>query len=330
MTDIPADLAENPHAARAQESAPNLAQNFAIDVRGMTKRFGAHVAVDHVSLQVRTGEICGFLGPNGSGKTTFIRMLCGLLRADEGSGQCLGHDVIEESELIKLQVGYMTQRFSFYEDLSIEENLDFVARMYAVPNRREAVRDSIERLGLGARRDQVAGELSGGWKQRLALAACMIHRPKLLLLDEPTAGVDPKARRDFWQEIHRLAAEGLTFLIATHYMDEAERCHRLAFISYGKLLTQGTVDEVIARAGLTTWSVTGPDLPRLAEELQRLPGVEQAVAFGNALHVSGADAALLERALAPYRREPYRWERVPPGLEDVFIHLMNQSKDNFA
>ncbi|HEX9444574.1 MAG TPA: ABC transporter ATP-binding protein [Candidatus Binatia bacterium] len=296
----------------------------------MTKRFGAHVAVDHVSLQVRTGEICGFLGPNGSGKTTFIRMLCGLLRADEGSGQCLGHDVIEESELIKLQVGYMTQRFSFYEDLSIEENLDFVARMYAVPNRREAVRDSIERLGLGARRDQVAGELSGGWKQRLALAACMIHRPKLLLLDEPTAGVDPKARRDFWQEIHRLAAEGLTFLIATHYMDEAERCHRLAFISYGKLLTQGTVDEVIARAGLTTWSVTGPDLPRLAEELQRLPGVEQAVAFGNALHVSGADAALLERALAPYRREPYRWERVPPGLEDVFIHLMNQSKDNFA
>jgi ABC-2 type transport system ATP-binding protein len=303
---------------------------FAIDVRDMTKRFGERTAVDHVSLKVRAGEICGFLGPNGSGKTTFIRMLCGLLRADEGSGRCLGYDVIEESEEIKLHVGYMTQRFSFWDDLSIEENLDFVARMYAVPNRREIVRASLDRLGLTSRKDQVAGELSGGWKQRLALAACLIHRPRLMLLDEPTAGVDPKARREFWEEIHRLAAEGMTFLIATHYMDEAERCHRLAFISYGKLLTEGTVEDVIAEARLTTWVVDGPELPKLAERLRSRPGIEQAVAFGNELHVSGSDEPALEAAIAPYRKEPYRWRRVEPGLEDVFIHLMNRSEDNFS
>jgi len=308
----------------------NAAQEMAIDVHGMTKRFGVRTAVDRVSLEVRAGEICGFLGPNGSGKTTFIRMLCGLLRADEGSGTCLGYDVIEQSEEIKRQVGYMTQRFSFYEDLSIEENLDFVARMYAVPHRRDSVRESLERLGLAGRKDQVAGELSGGWKQRLALAACMIHRPRLLLLDEPTAGVDPKARRDFWEEIHRLAAEGLTFLIATHYMDEAERCHRLAFISYGHLLTQGTVDEVVAQARLTTWSVAGTNLSRLAEELRGKPGIEQAVAFGSELHVGGGDERALEAAIAPFRKEPYRWQRIEPGLEDVFIHLMDGSKDNFS
>jgi ABC-2 type transport system ATP-binding protein len=317
-----------PQTATAPGAA--IRDGFAIDVRDMTKRFGARTAVDHVSLKVRTGEICGFLGPNGSGKTTFIRMLCGLLRADEGSGTCLGYDVIEDSEEIKLHVGYMTQRFSFYEDLSIEENLDFVARMYAVPNRQQAVRESLARLGLTGRKDQVAGELSGGWKQRLALAACLIHRPRLMLLDEPTAGVDPKARREFWEEIHRLAAEGMTFLIATHYMDEAERCHRLAFISYGKLLTQGTVEEVVAQARLTTWSVDGPDLYKLAEELRGRPGVEQAVAFGNELHVSGPDERALEEAIAPFHNEPYRWRRVDAGLEDVFIHLMTPAQDHFS
>ncbi len=303
---------------------------FAIDVRGMTKRFGDRTVVNDISLQVRAGEIYGFLGPNGSGKTTFIRMLCGLLRADAGSGQCLGHDVITESETIKRQVGYMTQKFSFWEDLSIAENLDFVARMYGVPNRREAVQESIERLGLSTRKTQLAGQLSGGWKQRLALAACLIHKPKLLLLDEPTAGVDPKARRDFWEQIHQLAGEGLTFLITTHYMDEAERCHRLAYISYGTLLTHGTVAEVIDHVGLTTWSVAGPDLNRLATQLRELPAVEQAVAFGSRLHVSGGDAAALEAAIAPFRREPYAWEQVRSGLEDVFIHLMEHSRDNFA
>lgn len=305
-------------------------QELAIDVSGMTKRFGTRTVVDHIGLQVRRGEIYGFLGPNGSGKTTFIRMLCGLLRADEGSGTCLGHDVIRQSDAIKAAVGYMTQRFSFYEDLSIEENLDFVARMFGVSDRRAAVARSLDRLGLAGRREQLAGQLSGGWKQRLALAACLIHQPRLLLLDEPTAGVDPKARRAFWEQIHELAADGLTFLITTHYMDEAERCHRLAYISYGKLLTSGTVSDVIQQARLTTWSVSGPHLHQLAVELRRQPAVQQAVAFGDRLHVSGADPVALETALAAFRTGPYVWHRVDTGLEDVFIHLMEQSSDNFV
>jgi ABC-2 type transport system ATP-binding protein len=304
-------------------------EELAIDVHGMTKRFGDRTVVNDIALQVRTGEIYGFLGPNGSGKTTFIRMLCGLLRADGGSGTCLGYDVIRESESIKRHVGYMTQRFSFYEDLSIAENLDFVARMYGVPNRSRAVSESIERLGLAGRQKQLAGQLSGGWKQRLALAACLIHQPKLLLLDEPTAGVDPKARRDFWEQIHELAAEGLTFLITTHYMDEAERCHRLAYIAYGNLLTHGTVREVVDHVGLTTWSVSGPNLPTLARQLRGRPGIQQAVAFGNMLHVSGDDAEALERAIAPFR-DGYEWTKIRAGLEDVFIHLMDSSKDNFG
>jgi len=306
-----------------------MAENLAIDVRGMTKRFGGTTVVNDISLQVRTGEIFGFLGPNGSGKTTFIRMLCGLLRADAGSGTCLGFDVIRESEEIKRKVGYMTQRFSFWEDLSVRENLDFVARMYAVKNRAQAVQESIARLGLAERQKQLAGQLSGGWKQRLALAACLIHQPRLLLLDEPTAGVDPKARRDFWEQIHMLAGEGLTFLITTHYMDEAERCHRLAYISYGNLLTHGTVSEVIAHVRLATWSVTGRDLIHLAGQLRGRPGVQQAVAFGNMLHVSGDDAAALEQAIAPFRKAPHDWQRIRPSLEDAFIHLMDKSEDNF-
>ena len=306
-----------------------MSDELAIDVKGMTKRFGTRTVVNKIDLQVRAGEIYGFLGPNGSGKTTFIRMLCGLLKADEGSGTCLGFDVINQSEQIKKQVGYMTQRFSFYEDLSIRENLDFVARMYGVKNRNKTVSDSIKRLGLTGREQQLAGQLSGGWKQRLALAACLIHEPKLLLLDEPTAGVDPKARRDFWEQIHQLAAEGLTFLITTHYMDEAERCHRLAYLAYGNLLTHGTVQEVIESAHLTTWQVKGNDLLKLAGELRGKPGVHQAVAFGTMLHVSGGDAAALEQAIAPFRND-YEWTLIRPGLEDVFIHLMDQSKDNFA
>jgi len=299
----------------------------AIDVRGMTKRFGDRMVVDHVDLDVRAGEIFGFLGPNGSGKTTFLRMLCGLLRADEGRGTCLGHDVINESEAIKREAGYMTQRFSFWEDLSIEENLNFVARMYDVKNRRQTVRESLKQLGLTERKDQLAGHLSGGWKQRLALAACLIHKPRLLLLDEPTAGVDPKARRDFWDEIHHLAGEGLTVLVTTHYMDEAERCHRLAYISRGKLLTHGTVADVIARERLTTWAVSGPDLPNLTAQLRERPGVEQTVAFGNSMHVSGDDAVALKQAIALFRANNYEWHQVESELEDVFIHLMDKSPD---
>ncbi|MBV9642702.1 MAG: ABC transporter ATP-binding protein [Verrucomicrobia bacterium] len=300
-----------------------------VDVHRMTKRFGNRTVVNKIDLQVEEGEIFGFLGPNGSGKTTFIRMLCGLLRADEGNGTCLGHDVIKESEIIKEQVGYMTQGFSFYEDLSIAENLDFVGRIYGVRNRREAVQQSLERLGLKERQQQLAGSLSGGWKQRLALAACLIHQPKLLLLDEPTAGVDPKARRDFWEQIQELAVQGLTFLITTHYMDEAERCNRLAYIAYGNLLIRGAVDEVIAYTHLNSWAVSGPELQKLAHELREQPGVEQAVAFGNSLHVSGSDPRALEEAIAPYREGGYKWKQVPSGLEDAFIHLMDASKDSF-
>ena len=304
--------------------------DLVIDVQGITKRFGHRTVVNNIPMQVRRGEIYGFLGPNGSGKTTFLRMLCGLLKPDGGSGRCLGFDIRGESGEIKKNIGYMTQRFSFYEDLTIEENLDFIARIYGVPERKAAVKKSLEQLGMTARRSQLAGTLSGGWKQRLALSACLIHEPQLLLLDEPTAGVDPKARRDFWEEIHQLAAGGLTVLITTHYMDEAERCHRLAYIAYGNLLARGSVAEVVKAAGLTTWEVTGPDLPELAEKIRGQPGVEQVVAFGTTLHVSGRDAARLRESAGPWMTGAYRWQQIESGLEDVFISLMETAKDNFS
>lgn len=308
---------------------PPVDDSFAIDVRGVTKRFGPKTVVNGIDLQVRRGEIFGFLGPNGSGKTTFIRMLCGLLTPDAGEGTCLGYNVLTQQAQIKRQVGYMTQRFSYYEDLSIRENLDFIARVYGIANRRAAVDHSLERLGLANRSHQLAGQLSGGWKQRLALAACLIHAPRLLLLDEPTAGVDPKARRDFWDEIHQLSADGLTVLITTHYMDEAERCHRVAYLAYGELLTRGTVAEVIAAAHVTTWTITGPDLAAVAAALRGQPGVEQVVAFGRTLHVSGRDVDQLDAAIAAKRDQRHRWEKIPASLEDVFISLMDTARDNF-
>ncbi len=302
-----------------------------IDVRGLNKSFGHLKAVNNLALQVREGEIFGFLGPNGSGKTTSIRLLCGLLTPDSGSGTCLGFDIIRETAEIKRQVGYMTQRFSLYEDLSIRENLDFTARVYGMTNRRFVIDRSLERLGLADRQKQLAGSLSGGWKQRLALAACMLHEPRLLLLDEPTAGVDPQARRDFWDQIHRLASNGITVLVSTHYMDEAERCHRLAYIAHGSLLTEGTAQEVVARSGITTWTVEGDDLFALAEQIRALPGVEQVVPFGNTLHVSGVNSELMQRSLAPYREaSAYRWALAKPGLEDVFIQLMRTARDDVS
>jgi ABC-2 type transport system ATP-binding protein len=314
--------------APARATATN---GYAIDVRGLNKRFGTRHVVRDLALTVRTGEIFGFLGPNGSGKTTSIRMLCGLLTPDSGEGTCLGYDIRTEAFEIKRNVGYMTQRFSFWEDLTIRENLRFIARMYSLRDGRERTEAALASLGLTARGDQLAGELSGGWKQRLALAACLLHGPRLLLLDEPTAGVDPKARREFWEELHALAADGITVLVSTHYMDEAERCHKLAYILEGRLLAQGTNAEVVASQHLVGWSVGGPDLPALAQRLRSLPAVGQVAAFGETLHVIGRDAAQLDAALAPFTALPgYRWQKVEPGLEDVFIHLMRDAGNGSA
>jgi len=301
------------------------------DVEGLTKSFNGRTVVKDLTMQVRKGLIYGFLGPNGSGKTTTIRMLCGLLTPDSGRGTCLGYDIRTQADEIKRHVGYMTQKFSLYADLSIRENLEFVARIYSLPKPRQAAADAIRRLGLEQRADQLAGNLSGGWKQRLALGACILPSPQLLLLDEPTAGVDPKARRDFWDEIHALAHEGLTVLVSTHYMDEAERCHEIAYIAYGELLAQGSVEAVVADAHLATWTVTGPNLAELAETLKHTDGVDMVAPFGSALHVSGRDADKLKAATLPLReRGPQVWARDEPTLEDVFIDLMSRSRDNFG
>ncbi|MBV8751563.1 MAG: ABC transporter ATP-binding protein [Hyphomicrobiales bacterium] len=296
-----------------------------IDVHGLTKRFDGRPVVRDLSMQVRRGTIYGFLGPNGSGKTTTIRMLCGLLTPDDGQGTCLGFDLRTQTEEIKRRVGYMTQRFSLYEDLSVRENLEFVARLYGLRDARAAVGAMIERLGLEGRTEQLAGTLSGGWKQRLALGACTLPNPQLLLLDEPTAGVDPKARREFWSEIHALAADGLTVLVSTHYMDEAERCHEIAYIAYGVLLVHGTVDEVIERSALVTYMVSGEGLAHLATELAHAPGVDMVAPFGTRLHVSGRDHAALEATIGRYGNDSaLTWTVSKPTLEDVFIELMNR------
>ncbi|MBX9804436.1 MAG: ABC transporter ATP-binding protein [Alphaproteobacteria bacterium] len=303
-----------------------MSTTFAIDVENLTKKYGDKTVVRNFSIQVAYGQIYGFLGPNGSGKTTTIRMLCGLLKPDSGKGTCLGFDLLQEFHQIKAESGYMTQRFSLYEDLSIVENLDFIARLYLVKNRTKVVNETLERLGLASRRQQLVGQLSGGWKQRLGLAACILHKPKLLLLDEPTAGVDPKARREFWDEIHQLANEGMTVLVSTHYMDEAERCHKIAYISYGDLLIKGTVQEVIATSGLTTWLATGEDTNLLAAALVGLPGIEQVAVFGKTLHISGANATLLQQTLAPFQRDRrIIWEKGTPNLEDVFVQMTGKT-----
>ncbi len=305
------------------------APEIAINVEGLTKSFDGREVVHDLSMQVKRGTIYGFLGPNGSGKTTTIRMLCGLLTPDAGHGTCLGYDIRTEADKIKLHVGYMTQRFSLYQDLSVRENLEFVARIYGIRNPAAAARAAIERLGLTGREEQLAGTLSGGWKQRLALGACTLPNPELLLLDEPTAGVDPKARREFWNEIHALAADGLTVLVSTHYMDEAERCHEIAYIAYGHLLVHGTVDEVVARSGVLTYTVSGKGLARLAAALGNRPGIMVAP-FGTSLHISSRDKTALAAAIKPYRKDPtLNWVESEPSLEDVFIELMARAKDNF-
>ena len=297
---------------------------LAIDVHDLRKSFGPRKVIDGLTLQVPEGEICGFLGGNGSGKTTTIRMLCGLLTPDGGSGTCLGLDLIRDPLRIRLLIGYMTQRFSFYEDLTVEENLDFVARLYRLPDRQQAIDQVLARMRLADRAQQLAGQLSGGWKQRMALAACVLHRPKLLLLDEPTAGVDAKARREFWDLIHDLAAEGMTVLVSTHYMDEAERCHRVVYLANGRLIVQGTAEEVVRAAHLVTFEATGRDLDRAVRALRSMRGVETAAVFGATIRIAGQDRAALERAIASLGDAGLHWQRVEPRLDDVFIHMLNQ------
>ena len=300
-----------------------------IEVTNLVKRFGDKTAVDNVSMSVAAGEIAGFLGPNGSGKTTTIRVMCGLLIPDGGSGHVLGYDIRTEAAKIKRQVGYMTQKFSFYDDLSIEENLTFVARLYQMSPVKAVVRDTLEDLGLSLRRNQLAGTLSGGWKQRLALAACLMHKPRLLLLDEPTAGVDPKARREFWDEIHLRADAGLTVLVSTHYMDEAERCHRISYISHGKVMTSGTVAEVLAKADLATFVLEGDAVNEAARRLAGMDGVDQVAAFGLSVHVVGEDHAALAASVEQIARDTGVVAlRGDTSLEDVFIQFMGKSTDH--
>ena len=297
--------------------------DFVIDVHGLRKSFGTLRVVDGLSLQVAKGEICGFLGANGSGKTTTIRMLCGLLSADSGYGTCLGLDIVRQAPLIRRRVGYMTQKFSFYEDLTVFENLDLVATLYEMPKPREVVRDIMDHMALADRRDQLAGQLSGGWKQRLALAACVLHEPQLLLLDEPTAGVDAKARREFWDLIHDMAGDGLTVLVSTHYMDEAERCNRIVYLADGRIVVQGNGEDLSHHSGLITFEATGQNFDAAARSLRRMPGVEAAAVFGRALHVAGTDRAALECAIDAAKSGALIWREVEPRLEDVFIHMLS-------
>lgn len=302
-----------------------------IDVKGLRKSFGTRVVVNDIDLLVRKGEVFGFLGPNGSGKTTTIRMICGLLKADQGSGTCLGYDILTQSEKIKAKVGYMTQKFSLYTELSIEENLDFIARVYGVKDRTKKVAASLEQLGLTDRRSQLTGDLSGGWKQRVALAACLIHDPDLLLLDEPTAGVDPIARREFWDHIHLLSEHGITTLVSTHYMDEAERCTKIAYLAYGNLLTTGSVDEVIKETHLKTWELSGAVTTALLQEVKKIPGVIQSALFGNLIHACGYDTRLIEKGLTGLcETHAVNWIPIATTLEDAFISLVNRTAEPFV
>lgn len=296
-------------------------QKLAIDVQDLYKSFDGKAAVDGISVAVKEGEIFGFVGPNGCGKTTTIRMICGLLTPDQGSGTCLGFDIINQSSEIKKHLGYMTQKFSLYDDLSIFENLDFIARMYGMENRAEAINHGLKFLGLEQRaHSQLAGTLSGGWKQRLGLSAAILHKPKLLLLDEPTTGIDPKARRKFWDEIHALSSAGVTTLVSTQFMDEAERCHRLAYISKGKIHVQGTVDDVLESAKLITFAITGSNLEALSHSLGHQKDFEQVTNYGSKIHVSGTNRQPLIAALDTIVPATNHVEEVKPDLEDVFIH----------
>lgn len=304
-----------------------MTETPAIEVRGLTKTFGSRIVVNHVDITVPRGKIYGFLGPNGSGKTTTIRMLCGLLTPDGGNGTCLGFDILTQSAPIRKKVGYMTQKFSFWEDLTIRENLEFTANIYGMDHVRNRVDAALEKLRLTSRANQLAGSLSGGWKQRLALSACILHEPDILLLDEPTAGVDPKARREFWDEINRLSDNGLTVLVSTHYMDEAERCHEIVYIAYGNIMAQGTVEQVIAGTGLKTFDVTGGQTAVLRSKLESSPDITTMALFGEHLHICGSDAEKL-KTLLTRTADGGIWREIPTTLEDAFIYYLKNAKEN--
>lgn len=303
-----------------------MPEDLVIDVAHLKKSFNGQVVVKNLDLSVKKGEVFGFLGPNGSGKTTTIRMLCGLLTPDSGSGKCLGFDILTESNKIKQKVGYMTQHYSFYSDLTVTENLLFFARIYDLDHCEERVQAIIQEHDLVHYRNLLTGKLSGGWKQRVALAACLLHEPEMLLLDEPTSGIDPIARRDFWDRIHALSEKGITTLMSTHYMDEAERCTRLAYLAFGDLLITGTVDEVIAATQLKTWNISGEVTTHVLQKVKVLPGVTQAALFGREIHVSGFDTVLITQGLHSMQAHfSIQFALIKPTLEDAFISLVQDT-----
>lgn len=299
-----------------------MSEELAINVKNLSKKFGAKLVVNHIDVQVPKGKIIGFLGPNGSGKTTTIRMICGLLTPTTGEGTCLGMNILTQAEDIRKKVGYMTQKFSYWEDLSIRENLEFVARVFGMDNVQERVDKALHNLELTDRQDQLAGALSGGWKQRLALAACILHEPEILLLDEPTAGVDPKARREFWDELRNLSEKGITILVSTHYMDEAERCHSIIYIAYGDIKVKGTVNEVVDSTNLSTFMVTGENIISLMDKLNGNPLIVTMAPFGNDLRISGTDKEKLHNLIK--KNTSYKIHEVETSLEDAFIYYMGR------
>jgi len=307
---------------------PEAGSDYAVVTDNLLKTFGSFVAVDHVSLQVRKGEIFGFLGPNGAGKSTTIRMLCGLLTPTAGRGSVNGLDIATQPEEIRRVIGYMSQKFSLYDDLTAEENIDFFAGMYGVPReqREERKRYALEMANLTERRRAMTRTLSGGWKQRLALGCAILHDPPVLFLDEPTSGVDPIARQAFWDLIREFSKTGHTVFVSTHYMDEAEYCNRLVLIDRGRIVAMGTPTELKAQSMkghllLVECEPLGPGL----EALQAAPEVQDAAVFGNSLHavVADAEAAMprIRKALEARQVRVSRLEQIPPSLEDVFVAL---------
>ncbi len=307
-----------------------------ISVDGLSRRFGSFTAVDEVSFAIETGTIFGFLGPNGSGKSTVIRMLCGLLRPSGGGASVMGFDVAREGEAIKRNIGYMSQQFSLYADLTVMENLTFYARVYGLRGKamRQRIEDVIEIVGIGDYRRRLGGQLSGGWKQRLALACALVHEPKLMFLDEPTAGIDPVARRELWNLLFDLSGQGVTFFVTTHYMDEAERCSHVGYIYFSKLIVCGTPTELkrmpdVTPKGTVRLEVRCPRLPIAMRALNTLPYVQDATIFADSLHVLAEEGAAdrLTADLSDAGFASPRTTAIPATLEDVFVTLTRNRKE---